>query len=345
MTGAFDFGLWHVRAALRRRRLARALGRSAGRIGAPVVTPDLRVRDFGATPHRAVFGRTPLRLTVDPTLERRGGGKRWVLRERAPSFLYLFSRLGPEVGGMIADLSDGEESGPGIVSGCSRDPGALLVPDCIFVASGGYRHARGVMRDPPAWESRADLVLWRGSTTGTGPITTPEMRPQDLTGRVGMCLLLRGLPGVDVRLAGVVQSADPAGDRARLEAAGLCATSLSPWLWQTVRYAIDIDGNTNAWSNLFTRLLAGCCVLKVASAHGYRQWYYDRLLPWVHYVPVSADMADFAERIAWCRSHPGDCAGIARAGRALALSLTFQDEIARTVAHLPGRLAALAGNP
>lgn len=62
------------------------------------------------------------------------------------------------------------------------------------------------------------------------------------------------------------------------------------------RFALDVDGNTNAWANLFQRLLLGCCVIKVASPFGYRQWYYDDLVPWVHYVPVRADMADLVDR-------------------------------------------------
>lgn len=65
-------------------------------------------------------------------------------------------------------------------------------------------------------------------------------------------------------------------------------------------------------------------MFKVASPAGFRQWYYDRLRPFEHYVPVNADMSDFAEKIDWARSHPAEARQIAVAGRAFALGLDFE---------------------
>ncbi len=81
----------------------------------------------------------------------------------------------------------------------------------------------------------------------------------------------------------------------------------------------------------FCRLLLGCCVLKIGSERGFRQWYYDDLVPWRHYVPVAADVSDLSEKIDWCRSHPDACETIADEGRTLALSMTFEREMARGV--------------
>ena len=36
--------------------------------------------------------------------------------------------------------------------------------------------------------------------------------------------------------------------------------------------------NSNSWAGLFTSLLTAACVLKIESEHGFRQWYYDRLV-------------------------------------------------------------------
>jgi hypothetical protein len=152
------------------------------------------------------------------------------------------------------------------------------------------------------------------------------MAPDALIPRVGMCLKLKGVTGADAAIVSVVQSADAARDRARLAAAGVMAGKVSRDAWAGYRYAIDIDGNTNAWRNLFTRLLMGNCVIKVASAGGYRQWYYERLVPFVHFVPVRADLSDLVETVEWCRSRPATCYEIARAGRSLALAMTFESE-------------------
>jgi Glycosyl transferase family 90 len=91
--------------------------------------------------------------------------------------------------------------------------------------------------------------------------------------------------------------------------------------------SIDIDGNSNAWSNFFTRLVMGCCVLKVASAAGFRQWYYGDIEPWTHYVPVKADLSDLHDIVDWCRANPTECRRIAARGQAFAMARDFDTEV------------------
>ena len=56
------------------------------------------------------------------------------------------------------------------------------------------------------------------------------------------------------------------------------------------RGVFDVDGNSNAWSSFFWKLRSGSVTLKVESP--FEQWYYGRLKPWVHYVPVAANLSD-----------------------------------------------------
>jgi len=86
--------------------------------------------------------------------------------------------------------------------------------------------------------------------------------------------------------------------------------------------------------NLFTRLLIGCCVLKVGSPRGFRQWYYDDLEPWVHYVPVKADLSDLCDKIAWSAANGDECEKIAARGQAFALERDYDSEIATAVRRL-----------
>jgi len=72
--------------------------------------------------------------------------------------------------------------------------------------------------------------------------------------------------------------------------------------------------------------LTGSPLLKVASRHGYRQWYYDRLKPWVHYVPVAADLSDLMARVEWLRANDQQARDIGQAGRDLAISMTLAHE-------------------
>jgi hypothetical protein len=231
----------------------------------------------------------------------------------------------------LADLSDGEESGPGIISFCSRSPGAILIPDHIFIGSRGYEKYRRLARNNrTAWDERSNWIVWRGLTTGVGLISKENLSSQDedLLARVRLCLELKDMPQSSVKLHGIAQSLNPPLDTERLTSAGLLGEYISPTTWCGLKFAIDVDGNTNAWSNFFTRLLMGCCVLKVTSAAGYRQWYYHEIEPWIHYVPVRSDLSDLRERIAWCRSTPAECRQIAMAGQALAISRDYDTEIA-----------------
>ena len=148
-----------------------------------------------------------------------------------------------------------------------------------------------------------------------------------------------------MKIIKVVQSENPAADQRLLAAKGIFEPSRLPVdSWAKHKFAIDIDGNTNSFGTLLQRQLLGCCVLKVESHGCWRQWFYDRLEPWFHYVPVSADLADLADVIAWCRDHDDRCREIAEQGRAFAETLDYNIEcrsaVRRINATFPGPAAA-----
>jgi glycosyltransferase involved in cell wall biosynthesis len=47
----------------------------------------------------------------------------------------------------------------------------------------------------------------------------------------------------------------------------------------------------------------------------WEQWYYDKLHPWVHYVPVENDFSDLDEKIKWCILHDTECQTIVKNSR------------------------------
>ncbi len=153
-----------------------------------------------------------------------------------------------------------------------------------------------------------------------------------------MCGMLRSVPGVDAKIYRVVQSSNVEEDTDRLRRIGILGGEIEEQSWLDRKFAIDIDGNGNAWSNFFMRLLFGCCIIKVGSPMGCRQWYYYRLAPWTHFVPVRADLGDLVERIQWCREHPEQSAEIAANGQALALSMTVASETTDAIERINRRL-------
>lgn len=266
-------------------------------------------------------------------------------RSRA-GFSTLYRRLGVFVR-LLSDRSvpDGDwwldptdavcREGP-VLGFCTRWRDTILVPDRGFVTTRGYRGERRAGLAAPDFDDRDPAIVWRGGPSGMGEEYADPMSPAapDLRQRVRLCLRLRDRPrtgpdAVDVRFARG-RSIGPELE-ARYLAEGILGDFEPPRTWCRRRFAIDIDGMANAFSNLFIRLLYGCCVIRVASPCGYRQWYHDRLVPGTHFVPVAADLSDVDDVIDWCRRHPADCREIARAGQRLALEMTFSAEMLRTV--------------
>jgi hypothetical protein len=263
------------------------------------------------------------------------------LWRRLGVFVDLVSDVAVPAGEWAAELGDRVTVEGPLLGFCSNFQQTVLVPDRGFFASRGYARQRRQAAAAPPFDDRDGTILWRGSPSGIGAVFKPDMDPADtgLRQRVRMCLLLREAApalaadgGVDARIMGGSNlAADPAAHAAL---AGILGPRVPQSSWSRRKFAIDIDGNANAFSNLFIRLIYGCCVIKVGSPCGFRQWYYEDLRPWEHFIPVAADLSDLVEKIAWCRRHPAECRAVARAGQSLALSMTMDRERSRAIASL-----------
>jgi Glycosyl transferase family 90 len=247
---------------------------------------------------------------------------------------------GREAGQVLMNSGECGEA-PGLAY-CGNKSEHILVPDAYFLDSHGYAELRArydAARLP--WQSRQAIAFWRGSTTG---IRTGEKNWESLP-RIRLCQLALKHPDVlDAGLSKVVQTWHES-DRQQIEAAGLVRGSVPEDEFLKFKYQIDIDGNSNSWPGLYQRLLTGSPVLKVASPHGYRQWYYDRLQLWTNYVPVESDMSDLFEKIEWLRAHDDEAQAIGQAGLALAASLEYEQELVWAHGQIRAGFHRTAGKP
>ncbi|WP_158747096.1 glycosyl transferase family 90 [Acidisphaera sp. L21] len=221
-----------------------------------------------------------------------------------------------------------DASSTGEPSFSSVDVASTLLPDPIFVESGGYYTLRRTFQTPPPFNERNLRAMWRGSTTGTR-VTTWRTLPRailcEMSERDGNLL--------DCGITNVVQ-VDSIAEREEIINSNLMKPTISSSDFAKYAFHIDIDGNSNSWPGLFSKLLSGGTVFKVASKEGYRQWYYDRLKPWLHYIPVETDMADLLAKIQWARNNIDRAERIGRAGRGLAASMTLGSEMDFAVAAI-----------
>jgi hypothetical protein len=203
---------------------------------------------------------------------------------------------------------------------CARSNGSFLIPDPDFLSSGGYAdYRKRIAEKRVPFAKRRPVAFWRGGTQGE---STSGWRGLQ---RIRLCALAAEQPDPTVFDVGVshIVGSHVIGEAEikEITESGFMRPFVPADELARVKYNIDIDGHSNAWSALFMKLLSGSPVLKVASPTGCVQWYYEKLKPWINYVPVAPDLSDLVEKINWLRQRDDVAARIGLSGRELALAI------------------------
>ena len=195
---------------------------------------------------------------------------------------------------------------------------SLLLPDPYALGSQGYLMIRQYLlhKPLPKWNLRKSVAFWRGSSTGSKDITVRSMSKNR---RISLCQLSQHSPNLlNCCLTDIVQCRD---EQAKVEvynklmSEGLMAERCTPMQFGLHKYLVEIDGNVNSWGLLW-KLLTGSCILRVNSKR--RQWYHNKLKPYLNIVPVKEDLSDLHEQLSWCHDHEEECEEIGRQGKILA---------------------------
>jgi hypothetical protein len=283
-----------------------------------------------------------IRFTFDASVLRpdytRGAvlGFNWIL----PVFVAYARDYPGERGTVVFDNWD-DAQGPGIAV-CSNRTDCFLIPDTAFVPSRGYEWTRRQYREHDVpWQQRRPVAYWRGSTTGRQTDRAIGWRSLP---RIRLCEIAGARNDIfDVGISAIVQMPDHMREEVR--ASGFVRDYVPMSEQNRYKYQIDIDGNTNSWPGLFQKLLTGSPVLKVASPSGHRQWYYDRLKPWINFVPVASDMSDLVDKVCWLESHDDAARAIGEQGQALAISLDYDSQMKCASRTIAAALRYFAGRP
>lgn len=240
-----------------------------------------------------------------------------------------FGRAGGR-GRFVLDVDDCADPGERVVGFSGPPDRAFLVPDQIFLATDGYadlRRAYATRRRPLA--EREDVIFWRGRSTGT------VARGESWTSlpRVAFVAEARRIAAARPELkidVGLVTTDEGSGKApwADLVARGLTAEFVPIESFADRRVHVDVDGNSNSWPGMFSKVLLGGPLLKVASRDGAAQWYYERLVDGETLLFVRADLADLEARCEAVRD-PAVQARLAAGMTALCEGLTPAAEIPR----------------
>ncbi len=226
-----------------------------------------------------------------------------------------------------------------VLSGCSSLQGSILVPDPIYMGTEGYRSLCATYRrNFVPFTERKPVFFWRGSTTGH---KSSDARWRELP-RARLCAAGAPHSDCDFGLSSVAQFRDQAA-KEDLLASGLMKPEVPIADFMQYRYHVDIDGNSNSWPGLFAKLACGAAVIKVASAGGYRQWFYDRLRAHETIIPVAADLNDLDDALAWVRGHATEVEALAARAHDLAGALSYENALSRYYAGIEEALARSPG--
>ncbi|KAF8908170.1 glycosyl transferase family 90-domain-containing protein [Gymnopilus junonius] len=178
--------------------------------------------------------------------------------------------------------------------------------------------------DDPEWDVKVDeRLLWRGSITGMYHSRTSRWRHSHREFLVGFTNEIEGTiqalppnrtrserlgglreirkarinPAVmDIAFAGDPHSCDPE----------ICDLLLDVFPWRgrqsikeagNYKYVIDVDGN--GWSGRFKRLITSNALIFKSTI--YPEWFADRIMPWLHYVPIQIDLSDLHDALLFFR--------------------------------------------
>ncbi len=196
-----------------------------------------------------------------------------------------------------------------------------LIPDPFYINSNGFLEDFSSLRKLDIdWKLKGDVAYFRGSSTG-GHINYKGWRQNQ---RVKLCLLSLENPELlDAKITSIVQE-EEVGVGLELARAGILSHFEKPEIILKYKYLIEIDGNANSWG-FFLKLGTGSTILKVSSP--WEQWFYDKLKPWHHFIPVEPDLSDLIEKISWLRVNDDKGRQIGQNGKELAYSLQFEQAL------------------
>ncbi len=205
------------------------------------------------------------------------------------------------------------------------DHHTFLIPDPAFVNSKGYEQERRDLEknnQEIPWEDRKPVLFWRGSASGM----YMETDSWNQEPRIRLAVAAKELGDdsrLDVKISNIPEFRPYA--RERVEALKVGAPYLPFNEFFKYRHLIDADGVGSAWVSCFLKLASGSTLVKLEST--YEQWYYREMLPWKHYVPILQDLRNLEAITDWVLANDVACHEIAKAGAALAASITYEKAV------------------
>jgi hypothetical protein len=202
------------------------------------------------------------------------------------------------------------------------DSNVLLIPDSEFLETEFKASIRDVISNDIPFEMKLSQIIWRGSEhVNDGYQYVVEGYEHQMTKihpRILACSISHSVGMLTPDISTILNASFANTTRREL---------------LKYKYQLDLDGAVSAWSGLFWKLSSSSVVFKLRSH--WEQWYYNKLLPHVHYVPLrNLSPYEVEAAFTWCDvTHTRECRGIADAANELVRSLTYEYAVKRYTIH------------
>lgn len=191
--------------------------------------------------------------------------------------------------------------GPVFAFAKKQSSSAILMPD-FEALEGQYQVLPHLDTREIPWEGKVASLIWRGSTAQG--IVTPE-HVESLS-RVKLCKLSEQFPElIDSKFTIFCQGGE---DIPELQ--HFAGTKISYEEMSRHKFQFWIDGNTASYSASGWRFFINSVVIKPMSENV--QWYYGGLQPYVHFVPVEANLSNLVATLEWLKANDSVAKEIAR---------------------------------
>lgn len=174
------------------------------------------------------------------------------------------------------------------IGGSYRD--SIPMPDHHYFVMNQYREFRWLHEGRP-WDGKIAKIVFAGSIERSSKYnfrTHPIPDEPELTQRQYFYRLFTGHSNVVAIQSGWNRS-----------------NFLSRDEQIQYKYILDMDGEASTWDSLAWKLRSGSVLFRVAGI--WNQWFFDKLIPGKHYVPIKEDFSDLIEKYEWCEDHPDEC--------------------------------------
>jgi hypothetical protein len=203
----------------------------------------------------------------------------------------------------------------------------VLIPDPE--AMQGYSHVFAAIDnnlEKYTWDKKIDKIFWRGVASGT------RFNNIDMNGSPRLRFMNHAykLKFADVGLTGSPMLIDD-HFRQQLFSTHKIQPKVEPQDSIAYKYLIDIDGISCSYSRMAWILYSNSMLMKHSSDKV--QWYYEKLIPYQHYVPIAEDFSDLSSQFDWAQKHPKQAQEIALNGRKLAQEVFVEQNVLQAFAE------------